>query len=91
MDLGHEKDWRELCPAAAIEKDPDKLMGLVDEVNKALGELRKKPEFAVKNKKIVVAIPHRPSTHPNYAGQQTCENGLSHPLRLMFKHETKVG
>ena len=62
MDQGHEKDWRELCQAAAIEKDPDKLMALVDEINKALGELRRKPEFAVKNKTIVVAIPHRPFT-----------------------------
>ena len=51
MDQGHEKDWRELCQAAAIEKDPDKLMVLVDEINKALGELRRKPEFAVENKK----------------------------------------
>ena len=52
MDQGHEKDWRELCQAAAIEKDPDKLMALVDKINKALGELRRKPEFAVKNKKL---------------------------------------
>ena len=51
MDQGHEKDWRELCQAAAIEKDPDKLMALVDEINKALRELRRKPEFAVENKK----------------------------------------
>ena len=26
MDHGHEKDWRELCKAAATEEDPDKLM-----------------------------------------------------------------
>ena len=50
-DQGHEKDWRELCHAAATEEDPDKLMELVDEINKALGELHRKPEFAVKNKK----------------------------------------
>ena len=48
---GHEKDWRELCKAAATEEDPDKLMELVDEINKALGELRRKPKFAVQNKK----------------------------------------
>ena len=51
MDQGQEKDCRELCQAAAIEKDPDKLMVLVDEINKALRELRRKPEFAVENKK----------------------------------------
>jgi hypothetical protein len=51
MDQGHEKDWRELGQAGAIEKDPDKLMALVDEINRALGELHRKPEFAVKSKK----------------------------------------
>ena len=50
-DQGHEKDWRELCQAAATEVDPDKLMELVDEINKVLGELHRKPEFPVENKK----------------------------------------
>ena len=48
---GHEKDWRELCKAAATEEDPDKLMELVDEINKALAERHRKPEFAVQDKK----------------------------------------
>ena len=49
-DQGHKKDWRELCQAAAIEEDPDKLMELIDEINKALGELHRNPEFTVENK-----------------------------------------
>lgn len=46
MDQGHEKDWRELCQAAATEEDPNKLEALVEEINKTLDELHKKPEFA---------------------------------------------
>ena len=30
------KDWRKLCEAAAKEKDPDKLMALIIELNEAL-------------------------------------------------------
>ena len=38
-DQGHKKDWRELCQGAATEEDPDKLMELIDEINKTLSEL----------------------------------------------------
>lgn len=50
-DQGPKKDWRELCQAAATEEDPDKLMELIDEIDKALGELYRRPEFTVENKK----------------------------------------
>ena len=33
-----KRDWRKLCEAAAKEQDPDKLMALVIELNKALEE-----------------------------------------------------
>lgn len=36
MDRDRDKDWRELCKAAATELDPNKLMTLVAEINKAL-------------------------------------------------------
>ena len=36
------KDWRELCRKAAEELDPDKLMDLIVEINKALDEQSKK-------------------------------------------------
>jgi hypothetical protein len=32
------RDWRKLCEAAAKEQDPEKLMALVMELNKALEE-----------------------------------------------------
>jgi hypothetical protein len=31
-------DWRELCIAAAFEENPEKLNGLVDEINRHLTE-----------------------------------------------------
>jgi hypothetical protein len=34
----HQKDWRELCKAAANEPDPNKLMALIAEITKALDE-----------------------------------------------------
>ena len=33
---GH--DWRELAEAARVEEDPDKLMELIQELNRALDE-----------------------------------------------------
>jgi hypothetical protein len=36
------KDWRELCRKASEELDPDKLMDLIVEINKALDEQSKR-------------------------------------------------
>ncbi len=38
QDRPKDKDWRELCKAAANEPDPDKLMDLIVELNKVLDE-----------------------------------------------------
>jgi hypothetical protein len=32
------EQWRALCEKAAVEQDPDKLMGLVKEINRLLDE-----------------------------------------------------
>jgi len=42
QDRPKDKDWRELCKAAANEPDPDKLMDLIVELNRALDEREKK-------------------------------------------------
>ena len=42
-DQRREKNWRELCQAAAVEQDPNKLMTLVAELNRVLDELHRKP------------------------------------------------
>jgi len=44
------KDWRELCMAAATEMDPEKLLDLVGQINKALDdrdEQKRKPFTSV--------------------------------------------
>ena len=42
MDQGSDKNWRDLCQAAATEQDPDKLMALVAEIIKALDARNRK-------------------------------------------------
>ncbi len=51
MDQGREKNWRELCQAAAVEQDPNKLMTLVAELNRVLDELHRKPRSGAADKK----------------------------------------
>lgn len=36
--MGHESNehWKELCARAAVERDPAKLLGLVEEINNLL-------------------------------------------------------
>lgn len=42
MDKDRNKDWRELCKAAANERDPEKLMDLIAQLTRALDERDKK-------------------------------------------------
>ena len=49
MDQDGVKDWRELCKAAANELDPNRLMALVAEINRALDERDKKRNIAIEN------------------------------------------
>jgi hypothetical protein len=43
------RDWRELCRQAAEEPDPEKLMDLIVELNRALDEHNKKRKGAFEN------------------------------------------
>lgn len=36
-----EQRWRELCAQAAVEQDPEKLMQLVTEITRLLGEAQR--------------------------------------------------
>jgi hypothetical protein len=36
--MRHKECWEELCQQAAVEPDPKKLMGLVEEINRLLKE-----------------------------------------------------
>lgn len=49
MAANQPKDWRKLCEAAAKEEDPNKLMELVSEINKALDERDLKREGVFRN------------------------------------------
>jgi hypothetical protein len=42
MDQGRDKNWRDLCHAAATEQDPNKLMALVAEILKTLDARNRK-------------------------------------------------
>jgi hypothetical protein len=42
MDQGRDKNWRDLCQAAATEQDPNKLMELVAEIIKTLDARNRK-------------------------------------------------
>lgn len=37
-----EQRWRELCAQAAVEQDPEKLMQLVTEITRLLGEAQER-------------------------------------------------
>ncbi len=42
MTQDARKDWRNLCREAVAERDPYKLIAIVDELNRELGEEQKK-------------------------------------------------
>jgi hypothetical protein len=44
---GNER-WKELCAQAAGEKDPDKLIALVQEINRILDEQSQRSDATVK-------------------------------------------
>jgi hypothetical protein len=41
MSMGEHKSWRELCRAALEAKDPNELLEIVEELNKALKDEEK--------------------------------------------------
>ena len=51
MDQGREKNWRELCQAAAVEQDSNKLMTFIAELNRVLDELHRKPRSGAEDRK----------------------------------------
>ena len=46
---GAENKWRKLCEQAAVEQDPQRLLELVREINRLLGEIE--PRLAQPQKK----------------------------------------
>lgn len=51
-DPGRPRGWRELCEAAATEPDPNKLIALIGEINKAFDEMDQQRNTARENLKL---------------------------------------
>ena len=70
-------NWRELCEAAATEQDPNKLMALVAQINRALDALGGKPDSACREEeRSVTEALFKRSTRRSSADDQTCQNDL---------------
>lgn len=54
--------WQELCAQAAVEQDSEKLMALVDEINRLL---RQKTERLEANRKNATGLPERNNSDSN--------------------------
>jgi hypothetical protein len=77
MDPVSDKNWQDLCQAAATEQDPKKLMMLVGEIIKTLDDRNKRTAPPVVNRKDCdgsffpnVSVVRQPK-------EQTCESGSS--------------
>jgi hypothetical protein len=46
-DTNGSEDWRVLCELASKEKDPEKLIDLIMQINQALEESHQKPRYHV--------------------------------------------
>jgi hypothetical protein len=46
-DANRSDDWRVLCELASKEKDPEKLIDLIMQINQALEECHQKPRYDV--------------------------------------------
>jgi hypothetical protein len=76
MDQGSDKNWQDLCQAAATEQDPKKLMMLVTQIIKALDDRNRRAGPPVVNRTDcdggsipqVYEVGHK---------DQSCESGLS--------------
>jgi hypothetical protein len=77
MDQGSDKNWRDLCQAAANEQDTKKLMMLVAEIIETLDDRnrRSRSPVAKRQDRDGSSFPSvRPVGQPK---DQTCESGLS--------------
>ena len=77
MDQGSDKNWQDLCQAAATEQDPKKLMVLVSEIIETLDDRNRRREPLMANMQD-----RDERLFPNIdpvgrAKGQTCESDLS--------------
>lgn len=77
MDQGSDKNWQDLCQAAATEQDPKKLMKLVAEIIEKLDDRRRRPDPPVVNRQDREGSSFLNVYPVEGAKDQTCESGLS--------------
>jgi hypothetical protein len=77
MDQGSDKNWQELCQAAATEQDPKKLMMFVAEIIKTLDDRKRRAGPSVVNRKDGDGSPFPNVYAVGQSKDQTCESGLS--------------
>lgn len=77
MDQGSDKNWQDLCQAAATEQDPKKLMILVAEIIETLDDRNKRPEPPVVNREDREGSPFSNVYPAGRPKAQTCESDLS--------------
>jgi hypothetical protein len=77
MDQGSDKNWQDLCQAAATEQDPKKLMMLVAEIIEKLDDRNRRSKFPDVKRQDLDGSP-LPNVCPvGGPKDQTCESGLS--------------
>jgi hypothetical protein len=79
MDQGSDKNWQDLCQAAATEQDPKKLMLLVSEIIERLDDRNRRTKSPVEKRQDQDrdASPFRNLCPVGWPKDQTCESGLS--------------
>jgi hypothetical protein len=77
MDQGSDKNWQDLCQAAATEQDPKKLMRLVAEIIKTLDDRNRRFKSPVVKRQDRDGSPFLHVYPVGWSKEQTCENDLS--------------
>ena len=77
MDQGSDKNWQDLCQAAATEQDPKKLMMLVAEIIETLDDRNRRSKSPVVKRQDGDGSPFRNVYPVGWSKEQTCESGLS--------------
>jgi hypothetical protein len=65
-DVNRSDDWRVLCELASIEKDPEKLIDLIMQINQALEESHQKSRYLVNANGYSYSVAPQPSQPAEY-------------------------
>jgi hypothetical protein len=77
MEQNRDKNWQDLCQAAATEQNPRKLMALVAEILKTLDDRDRKAGSPARNKERLWGSPLPTRCAGVHRRGTTCGSGLS--------------